>query len=195
MDTDDLKVIKEMIGENANNIKPPTSPPYASGGGNKFELGKMVYYRGEKGRDKNGMLQKWQIIKGGNKFITIKRLTPPGTPMNPMNDVKIVQPCDIYNDDDIIGTPQMFQKPTTNEDTHNSGNNITFAPVIKINTNDVTDELAENHKESIMLNHNDNESSEESFNEIKPKESKSEKDDKIETPLDFSKGLLVVKKV
>jgi len=198
LDTDDLKVIKEMIGENANNIKTPTSPPYASGGGNKFELGKMVYYRGEKGRDKNGMLQKWQIIKGGNKFITIKRLTPPGTPMNPMNDVKIVQPCDIYNDDDIIGTPQMFQKPTTNEDTHNSGNNITFAPVIKINTNDVTDELAENHKEYIMLNHNDNESSEDalvSFNEIKPKESKSEKDDKIETPLDFSKGLLVVKKV
>ena len=178
-----------------------SSPPYApasSGGGNKFELGKMVYYRGEKGRDKNGILQKWQIIKGGNKFITIKRVTPPGTLMNPMSDVKIVQPCDIYNDDDIIGKPQMFQKPSINEDAHNSGNQITFAPVIKINTSDVVDEMAEQYKEPIVIDEN-GPSEDVSFTEIKPKESinerEDEREDKTDTPLDFSKGLLVVKKV
>ena len=154
----------------------------------------MVYYRGEKGRDKNGILQKWQIIKGGNKFITIKRATPPGTLMNPMSDVKIVQPCDIYNDDDIIGKPQMFQKPSINEDAHNSGNQITFATVIKINTSDVVDEMMEQYKEPIVIDEN-GPSEDVSFTEIKPKESINERDDKIDTPLDFSKGLLVVKKV
>ena len=173
-----------------------SSPPYgpASGGGNKFGLGKMVYYRGGNGRDKNGILQKWKIIKGGNKFITIKRVTPSGTPMNPMNDIKIVQHHDIYNDDDIIGEPQMFQKPSINEDIHNSGNQITFAPVFKINTNDVVDETMEPEKELISTDEN-GPSEDVSFTEIKPKESINEKDDKVETPLDFSKGLMVVKKV
>jgi len=192
LDTDDLKLVKEMLDKNVNKVKDTyTSPPYApSGGGNKYEIGSNVYYRGEKGRDKNGMLQKWQIIKGGNKFITIKRLTPPGTLMNPMNDVKIVQPCDIYDDNDIIGEPQMYQKP--NEDAYNSGNNITFAPVIKINTKDVLDEHEENHKEPIVIDeHSPNENI--SFTELKPREYEHSANDMVETPVDFSK-LLIVKK-
>jgi len=191
LDTDELKLIKEMVDENANKVKALDSPPYApesSGGGTKYKPGNNVYYRGEKGRDANGMLQKWQIIKGGNKFLTIKRITPPGTLMNHMNDVKIVQHCDLYDDRDIIGEPQMYQQPNTNDNALNSGNNITFAPVIKINTKDVLDEYEENHKEPIVIDdHSPDENI--SFTEIKPEEHKS---DKTETP-DFSK-LVIVKK-
>ena len=135
------------------------------------------------------LIVKWQIIKGGNKFLTIKRITPPGTLMNHMNDVKIVQHCDLYDDRDIIGEPQMYQQPNMNDNALNSGNNITFAPVIKINTKDVLDECEENHKEPIVIDdHSPDENI--SFTEIKPEEHKS---DKTETPLDFSK-LLIVKK-
>ena len=173
---------------------PPYAPASSGGGGNKFGLDKIVYYRGENGRDKNGMLQKWQIIKSGNTFLTIKRVTPSGTLMNPMNDIKIVQSRDIYTDDDIIGEPQMFQKPSINEDIHNSGNQITFAPVFKINTNDVVDETMEPEKELISTDEN-GPCEDVSLTESKPKESINEKDDKVETHLDFSKGLMVVKKV
>ena len=211
LDTDDLKLLKYMTEKPTNNENyppssplyaptspnyPPSSPPYAptsQGGGTNLDIGKLVYYRGAKGRDQNGMLQKWQIIKGGNKFITIKRVTPPGTLMNPMNDVKIVQPYDIYNDSDIIGTPQMFQKPTASEDAQNSGNNITFAPVIKINTNDVVEEQ---QQEPITID--DNEYIEDvpiQFTEMKSKEPKEPKEPKniIDAPIDFSKGLIIKK--
>jgi hypothetical protein len=113
--------------------------------------------------------------------------------MNPMNDVKIVQPYDIYNDSDIIGTPQMFQKPTASEDAQNSGNNITFAPVIKINTNDVVEEQ---QQEPITID--DNEYIEDvpiQFTEMKSKEPKEPKEPKniIDAPIDFSKGLIIKK--
>ena len=194
LDNDELKMIKEMMDENKAKTNVPYTQPYL-GGGNNMTVGKNVYYKGEKGRDKNGMLQKWQIVKGGNKFITIKRLTP-GTVFNPMNDIKIVQHFDVYDDTDIIGTPQSFQRPTVLEDAHNSGNNITFAPVIKINTHDVSDDPLTNDIEPILLEHNvPSEYTQTSFREIRPKESKNEKDNLIETPLDFSKGPLIIKKV
>jgi hypothetical protein len=109
-----------------------------------------------------------------------------------LNDIKIVQPFDIYNDHDIIGKPQMFQTPT---ETQNSGNNITFAPIIKINTNDVVDEIVEQQVEPIMIDDNaSRENAPVSFTEMKSKEPKKGTDDIIETPIDFSKGLIVIKK-
>jgi len=183
----------------------PTSPTYApsnssdkqeqivEGGGKKYYIDRIVYYRGEKGRDKNGMLQKWKIIKGGNKFLTIKRVTPPGSLMNPMNDLKIVQERDIYTDDDFIGTPQMFQKPPETG-VSNSGTNINFNPIIKINTNDIDDESTEQIKEPISIESIEPIQESRSIIDFKPKECKDVENVKIETPLDFAKGNFIVKK-
>jgi DNA-directed RNA polymerase II subunit RPB2 len=194
-DNDDLK----LKGPVTPNYPPPSSPSSSGGGGKNYELGKMVYYRGANGRDQNGMLQKWQIIKGGNKFITIKRDTQPGKPFNPMNDVKIVQSCDIYNDSEIIGPPQMFQTPNVSDDSHSAGNNITFAPIIKINTKDVMDELIEEQNEPIMMDDSEiKDDVHRPLTESKSKETigkSNDTNDTIETPIDFSKGLKIIKKL
>ena len=170
------------------------SPPYGPtsfGGSNNNSINKIVYYRGYKGRDKNGLLQKWKVIKGGNKFCTIQKIKGPGSLFNPMDDIQIVKPEEIYSDSDIIGEPQFYQKPPENE--KHSGNNITFAPVIKINTKDINDvdmpnvatiEEIETEPEFESAPSND-------FI-INPDDTK-ENSDKTVKPLDFNN--LIIKKV
>ena len=183
---------------------PPDSPPYAPGsldyppesyGGNSKNnhINGIVYYRGYKGRDKNGLLQKWKVIKGGNKFCTIQKIKEPGSLFNPMNDLQIVRPEEIYTDSDIIGKPQVFQKPPNTE--QNPGNNINFAPIIKINTKDIEDDVPVSS--AVIEEMNETSQYEpDTVNDftIKPKETKlSEDDNKNSKPIDFSN--FIIKKV
>jgi hypothetical protein len=87
----------------------------------------------------------------------------------------------------------MYQKPPEND--NQSGNNITFAPVIKINTKDIDDvdthnvaTIEEPEIENVI-------ETEPSTNlTIKPKDSKDTSgDDKTAKPLDFNN--LIIKKV
>ena len=85
----------------------------------------------------NGQLQKWTIIKGGNNFLTIKRENEPGKLFNPMKDLQIVKPEDIYYDSEIIhNAPNLHSQGLPVEQPPN-GNNFNFAPIINVNTKEM----------------------------------------------------------
>ena len=156
-------------------------------------MNNIVYYRGYKGRDKQGLLQKWKVIKGGNKFCTIQKIKEPSSLFNPMDDIQIVKPEEIYSSSDVIGEPQLYQKPLENES--NPGNNITFAPVIKINTKDF-DDIETDNAAVIEEPEFVPDLKTETVNDftIKPKETKvSDEEDKSVKPIDFNN--IIIKKV
>jgi hypothetical protein len=108
-----------------------------------YNVNDKVLYRGDNSKTPSGHLQKWNIIKGGSNFITIRRETEPGRLFNPMKDLQIVKPEDIYYENDIIDN-----RPTSSHndmETRNivppNGNNITFAPVINVNTKEIEPDI------------------------------------------------------
>lgn len=124
-------------------VSSPTTPDYApptTGGGDKlskYNINDKVYYRGDRSKPLNGQLQKWTIIKGGNNFLTIKRENEPGKLFNPMKDLQIVKPEDIYYDSDIIHNAPNLHSQGLPVEQPPTGNNINFAPIINVNTKEM----------------------------------------------------------
>jgi DNA-directed RNA polymerase II subunit RPB2 len=172
---------------------PDYAPPTAGGGDRqpKYNINDKVYYRGDKSKSMNGQLQKWKIIKGGNNFLTIKRENEPGKMFNPMKDLQIVKPEDIYYDSDIIYNTPNLQSQGLSTEQPQSGNNINFAPIINVNTKEM-----ESDTENPIVKISD----EEHIDNIADIKYKHHDDDErpplieaADKPIDFNK--LIIKKV
>ena len=175
----------------------PATPEYApptTGGADtisKYNINDKVYYRGDRSKSFNGQLQKWTIIKGGNNFLTIKRDNEPGKLFNPMKDLQIVKPEDIYYDSDIIHNAPNLHSQGPPIEQPQSGNNINFAPIINVNTKEM-----EAEPESHMVKMHDEELID-NIADIKYKQHDEDKRAPLieagDKPIDFNK--LIIKKV
>uniref|UniRef100_A0A6C0KJQ5 DNA-directed RNA polymerase n=1 Tax=viral metagenome TaxID=1070528 RepID=A0A6C0KJQ5_9ZZZZ len=120
-------------------FNPDDSPPFAPAGGSEHNLGDVVYLRG--GKKANSP---YQIIKKGDKFLTVESMDP----SNYEDDaIQVVMPFEILLPHEINHAAPIanaFEKPMIRHVEHSqeqpsflSKDGIVFAPVIRIvNGND-----------------------------------------------------------
>ena len=149
---DDNEIRKPAVGYKIDSYSSddsyiPPPPPMESENStdneiNKFNLAEKVHYRGDFLPDRL-----WEIIKIGDKFITIRTDNAEG--LDNLETIKVVTASDIYKEGEYAYIASQFPNLQNNTDTNNSLNGekipssvpaINFQPVITINNGDKKEE-------------------------------------------------------